>query len=350
LFVFVCVMFTFKRFLRRPSNWLGASTAALTWVLCLALALVPVLPARAQWRASEDAEVCVTGTGVRSLDVAVCGRALGREDLSDLDRASVLTARGKAYRDSGQPALALMDFDAALALNPYSASALYERALTLEASGNHERALEDFRHAIALSPRFAPALKNRGVAHFYAGNLECARADLDAALVLARNDGEIHAFRGFLHYLAGRFQDAAEDFHRVHSLGLPYTYLPLWHYLAGSETAATGRTALAAEHAALLPGEWPRPLLEAYLGLVSPETLIATLGDDRGSPGLRRRLAETHYYLAALERLNGRREPALGHLAKTLALSERAVPERVMAEHQLAAVGGKPSSSREADC
>ncbi len=314
-----------------------ASTGALVCILCVALVAAPV--ASAQWRTSQDAEICITGTGVRSLDIAVCGRALRREGLGVLDRASVLTARGSAYRDSGHPSAALTDFAAALTLNPYSANAFNERALAFEESGHHERALEDFRRALVLSPRFATVYKNRGVAHFFAGNLTGAGVDLNAALALDFDDAEFHVFRGFLHYLAGRYRDAADDFQRVHALGLPYPYLSLWRYLAATGSGDPVRSELIASRDSLLPGEWPRPLLDAYLGALDPEKLITTLEDAERSPGRQRRLAASHYYLAALERLNGRRGRALSHLAKTMALSERRMPERVLAKHELAAAG-----------
>lgn len=312
-------------------------TGALASTFCAALVMAPF--ASAQWRTAQDAEICITGTGVRSLDIAVCGRALRRTGLSELDRASVLTARGKAYRGSGELAAALTDFDAALMLNPVSANTFNQRALVLEESGHHRRALEDFRSALALSPRFAAAYKNRGLAQFFAGNLAGAGVDLDAALALAGDDAESYVFRGFLHYLAGRYRDAADDFQRVHALKLPYPYLPLWRYLAGAGSGDGVRGELAEARAALSPGEWPQPLLDVYLGELYPERLIAALEDADHSPGRQRRLAASHYYLAALERLNGRRGRALPHLAKTMALSEGRMPERVLAEQELAAVG-----------
>jgi lipoprotein NlpI len=310
----------------------------------LCLALVPASFAPAQWRTSQDAEICVTGTGVRNLDISVCGRALGGKDLSALDRASVLTARGRALRDSGKPAAALADFDAALGLNPHSVNAFHERALTLDGSGDYERALEDFRRAIALSPRFAAAHKNRAMAHFYAGNPACGRTDLDTAATLDPGDAEIFAFRGLLHYLAGRYVEAAEDFERADALELPYPYLPLWRYLAGVGNGSPDPGVLVDARTRLLAGEWPQPLLETYLGVLGPETLIATIEDDDGLPGGLQRLAASHYYLAALDRLNGRGARAASHLASTLALSENRAPERVLAEHELAAAVGGLSS------
>jgi lipoprotein NlpI len=330
----------------RPT-WLTPFSQALGAILALALASTPCVSA--QWRTTQDAEFCVAGTGVRSLNIAVCGRALGRGDLSDPDRASVLIARGKAYRDAGQLAAALADFDAALTHNPYSASALYERALALDGSGHYEQALEDFGRTLALSPRFAAAYKNRGVAHFYAGNLTCAHFDLDTAAALARHDAEIYAFRGYLHYLAGRHQDAVDDFRRVHALGLPYPYLPLWRYLTRIGNGDPARALLLAARRDLLPGEWPEPLLEAYLGERDPATLIAALEDDDRAPG-NRRLGASHYYLAVLERLNGKQKQALLHLRQTLALAEPRSPERVLAEHALTPATARRSSKQPGGC
>ena len=325
-----------KRLIRWEVSRMYDSTGAFACMLCVALATAPF--ASAQWRTSRDAEICIAGTGARSLDIAVCGRALGRTELSTLDRASVLTARGKAYRSSGALAAALTDFDAALNLNPVSANTFNQRALALEESGHHARALADFHSALKLSPRFAAAYKNRGLAQFFAGNLASAGVDLDAALALAGDDAESYAFRGVVGYLAGRHREAAEDFQRAHALNLPYPYLPLWRYLAGAGIGDGARGALVEARAALLPGEWPQPLLDVYLGELDPKTLIAGLEDAGHSPGGRRRLAASHYYLAALERLNGQQDRELYHLAKAMALSERRTLERVSARHELAAV------------
>jgi lipoprotein NlpI len=136
-------------------------------MLCLTLVTAPFAPA--QWRTSQDAEICITGTGQRSLDIPVCTRALRGEGLSALDRASVHTARGKALRGAGKLAAAIADFDAAVELNPDSADAFHERAVTRDVSGDYREALNDFRRALALSPRFAAAYRSRGLAHFYAG-------------------------------------------------------------------------------------------------------------------------------------------------------------------------------------
>ncbi len=314
------------------------------------LLVVSIPFALAQWRTAQDAEICVFGTGVRSLDIAVCGRALRRNDLSHLDRSSVLTARGRAYRDSGRSAAALADLDAALALNPHSANALHERALTFAELDRYERALQDFARSVALSPRFAAAYKSRGVVHFFAGDLHCAGVDLDVAARLERYDAEIHVFRGFVRFLAGRYRDAGEDFNRAAELGLAYSYLPLWIYLSDTSADERGTRVLVEVRERLLPGEWPRLLLDVYLGELAPEALIGALESADGSPANRRRLAESHYYLGAMARHDHRPERARAHLERALTLADRGLPERALATFELASTADRTSTARPRDC
>ena len=283
-----------------------------------------------QWRAERDAEICVGGTGVTSLDIAVCGRALARDDLSDLDRASVRVARGRALRAAGRLAAALADFDAALAHNPYSATAHHERARTLDGAGRYQEALADFAGALALSPRFGAAWRDRGIAHFYAEYPACARADLDAAAALIPYDADVFAYRGFIGYLDGRYGEAVDDFARVEALGLPYPYLPLWSFLARARMGLPAREVLVAARDDVAPGAWPQALIALYLGEAEADGIVVTLEDD-ASPQGRRRLAEAHFYVAALAGLRRRVHAERAHLERVLAVAEPRMPERVMA-------------------
>jgi lipoprotein NlpI len=101
---------------------------------------------------------------------------------------------------------------------------------------------------------------------------------------------------------------------------------------------------LAEARAELLPDEWPHALVQVYLGELDPETLIDALEKDQGLPSARRRLAASHFYLGALARLGGREQRALSHLSDAVALSERRMPERVLAEQELAAGEGQRSA------
>jgi lipoprotein NlpI len=292
-------------------------------------------PAMAQWHSDRDAEICVTGAGVRSLDIAVCGRALARDDLSETDRASVHIARGKALRDEGQLSAAIADFDAALAHNVHSASAYYERALALDLGGHYETAVESFRLALELSPRFGSAYRDRAIAHFYAGRKVLARADLNAAAALSRYDANIFVFRGFLDYMDGLYREAAGNFERARELGLPYPYLPFWSYLSRARSGLPADGALVVASAGLLPGEWPGPLLAVYRGERDGADLIAALETNGPPSDHRRRLAESHFYLAALDRLHGRSNMAREHLGSVMAIAAHRMPERVLAESAL---------------
>jgi len=320
----------------------------LVWRIA-ALAFLILPPAVAQWRSDSDAETCVTGTGIRNLDIAVCGRALARHDLGEIDRASVHVARGKALRDAGRLSAAIADFDAALSRNPYSATAYHERALARDHGGHFERALEDFQSALELSPRFWTAYRNRGIAFFYAGFPTCARADLNAAAALSPYDGNVYAFRGFLEYMQGHYQDAVDDFARVEALGMPYPYLPFWIYLSRTMTGVPADGVLVDADADLMPEEWPGALLAVYRGGHDGETMIAALENGEAVSTRRRRLAEAHFYLAALEQVEHRAQTEHAHLEHAVALAEYRMPERVLAENALAPrrpgpPGGCPSA------
>lgn len=311
----------------------------------IAISVFLIMPLTvAQWRADQDAEVCITGTGVSSLDIAVCGRALAGGDLSELDRASVHVARGKALRDSGKPSRAIADFDAAANHNPYSATAFHERALTLDRSGQFEQALHDFDRAIELSPRFGHAYRNRGIALFYAGFPTCARADLDAAAAISRDDGDVYAFRGFINYMDGRYAEAAKDFDRVEALGLPYPYLPLWSYLSRARSGLRAEDVLVDAEAGLMPGEWPGPLLAVYRRERDGDDLTATFEIEDPSADRRRRLAEAHLYLALLDQADGHGREAGRHFENAAALAAYRTPERVLAEAALARGPGESGS------
>ena len=323
---------TFKRFSASPSTWMMCKGIFLAYAV-LAISLAP--GARAQWRVENDAEVCVTGTANTSLDIAVCSRALGSPATQGVTRASLLTARARAFLKTGHAEQAIADLDAALALNPLSADAHHQRALARGRLGEHHRAMEDFQRAIFLSPRFSAAFRDRGIARFRVADFDCAGVDFDAAIALHENDAVSHAFRGLVGYVNGRFAAAAGDFRRAEDLGLAWRYLGLWRYLTGIRAHLPARGGLEDHYADLLPSEWPRPLVATYLEHASIDS--ALVAAETTHPQLRRRrVSETHYYLAALELVRGHEARASSRLRKVVESADPLMPERVLAEQELA--------------
>ncbi len=75
-----------------------------------------------------------------------------------------------------------------------------------------------FDQAIALNPFHADRLVEVAFGHLFLGDLECARQLFERCLRLTLSPGDgFHGDRGLLHLLSGDFDRAAEDFSRLHN-------------------------------------------------------------------------------------------------------------------------------------
>ena len=68
------------------------------------------------------------------------------------DSPITLQSRGYAYLRAGEPALAIADYDAALAIAPNLDAALFGRGIAHAAAGNRNQAAADLAAARALNP------------------------------------------------------------------------------------------------------------------------------------------------------------------------------------------------------
>ncbi len=83
----------------------------------------------------------------------------------------------------GRPNEAIADFNAALVLDPKSASGLNNRGLAFRKKGELDRAIADYSAAITLNPLYALAFNNRGYAYEAKGLKAGAIADFRQALL-----------------------------------------------------------------------------------------------------------------------------------------------------------------------
>lgn len=296
---------------------------------------LPVNTVQAQWFPVSDAEVCAVGTGIDLLDIEICGRAIrGAADLSAVSRATLYSTRGRAYSGLGKFQPAIADFDAALRLNPLSASAYNYRGAARHARGEFALAVEDYGRAIELFPNYAEVHRNRGTSHHFLGNTDRAVADYSTAVALNPWNPEPVALRGLVHYQRGDYAQAAADFERVERMGFPYKYLPLWRYLAAQRVRQDARDALSDAASWLDGGEWPAPLIAAYLGLEPAERAVAAA---RAAPATARalRLCEANYYLGELSLLHGERGRAADLFRASIAAGAALAVERLMASAAL---------------
>jgi serine/threonine protein kinase/tetratricopeptide (TPR) repeat protein len=138
-------------------------------------------------------------------------RAQAREQLGDREGAAQDRAEGLRRRPDDElswvvrglarlnsdPLGALTDFDAALALNPRSKSALQDKAHVLaEKLGRTEEAIQALSTALRHHPDYVDALAARGVYHARLGRRDPALTDARAALALSDRAGTIYQVAG----------------------------------------------------------------------------------------------------------------------------------------------------------
>jgi tetratricopeptide (TPR) repeat protein len=140
--------------------------------------------------------------------------------LSDADAAQfardlaawALNRRGQIRAEEGQDALALADFEAALAQQPNQWRALHNRGVTYAQCGDFANAFDDFSHVIRLKPDFAKAYANRATLYAQAGEAELALKDYAQALAHAPQLTAAHLGRGRVCHALGRLDEALAHF------------------------------------------------------------------------------------------------------------------------------------------
>ena len=168
------------------------------------------------------------------------------------EKFRVYANRGAAYSNLNKPALALKDFNHAIALNKDHPYPFLNRGILHLNQGNFEKALSDFNRALRLRPFMAKGYMNRGFAYMLWGKPDQAYKDFRTATMLeprnpfyfnalgvvcnelghyalamvaftkaiAINDRNVASFlnRGKTNRSMGRFRAAIKDFNRAEDL------------------------------------------------------------------------------------------------------------------------------------
>ncbi|MFZ1599716.1 MAG: tetratricopeptide repeat protein, partial [Anaerolineae bacterium] len=120
-------------------------------------------------------------------------------------RCAIHTHRGETYRQMGQYALALADFDRAIGLDEKYAGAIARRGVTYQQMEQYARALADFDRAIGLDEKYAWAIANRGLTYRQMGQYALALADCDRAIGLDEKYAWAIANRGLTYGQMGQY-------------------------------------------------------------------------------------------------------------------------------------------------
>lgn len=141
--------------------------------------------------------------------------AISGQGISD---AQGYAARGQTLGRSGKNDEALVEFERALALDPYNVQALYGRGLIYQGEKKHQQAIEDFSAANGLKPQQIEPLLARANSYLALDKAKEAAADLDEAVQADPNNAPAWSARGVTYERLGDKASASASYSRALAL------------------------------------------------------------------------------------------------------------------------------------
>ena len=112
------------------------------------------------------------------------GKVIRDGGLSDWMTAVVLTNRGMAYLDKDQVDRSIVDFDAAIKIEPDYGPAFRNRADAYYRKDELDRAIADYDEAIRLNPEDSYTYRHRGLVYYHKNKYDRAIADESKAIAV----------------------------------------------------------------------------------------------------------------------------------------------------------------------
>ncbi len=128
--------------------------------------------------------------GDMKLAIYYCSRAIQSGDLERGDMVVALLNRGVAYKNTGNLAMAVVDYSSALELSPGDALLFSNRANAYRELNRPEEAMSDINRSIELNPENPAAFYVRGLLFEAMGDAENARRDFLRAHEISPEDKE----------------------------------------------------------------------------------------------------------------------------------------------------------------
>lgn len=125
---------------------------------------------------------------------------------------STLINRGNIYYAAGDYDKALVDYDAALFMQPDEPYAHYNRGLVFFNLGRYDEAVDEYTFKLEAHPDDAFAWGERGKSYYYLGDLENALSDLNQAIELDPEYQDAYVHRAYVARDNGENEAALEDF------------------------------------------------------------------------------------------------------------------------------------------
>jgi lipoprotein NlpI/V8-like Glu-specific endopeptidase len=287
----------------------------------------------------------------------------------------VLLYRGIAESRAAAYDAAIADFDSVMKRQPRSAVALNERGDAWRGMRDYEHALADYTKAIQFANDWPEAYRDRGYLYHLLARHEEARADFNRALKLNAGDAEAWNGRALVSLSEDRMPEAISDFNRAIALlpqsgayfanratarliegdekraiedfrlavkydpEEPFVRLLLFIAQARAGQQEDARGALAAYAENHRSTDWPRPIVDLFLGEGSPEAVekAAKIARERKDQAGQR--FDADFYLGQWALLSGDEAAAAQRLKSVYDSSLREYLEFDIARADLGSLG-----------
>ncbi|MGD0143947.1 MAG: tetratricopeptide repeat protein [Rhizomicrobium sp.] len=214
------------------------------------------------------------------LDRASCYAYENKIDQALSDMTSAITARpdlAKGYASRGVEYVvlgkfdsAIADFTSAAAIAPYDYGILQSRGGAYLGEAMYDQALADENKAIDLNSNYWPSYYTRGMIYDDLGKFNDALNEYKHVLDLSPDNVAASQSIGLTQWEIGRFDEAEKIFADSIKSQPQNIYLTLWLDFARAK-AAKPDDDLAQRAAKLDLTKWPGPLVNVFLGKITPD-------------------------------------------------------------------------------
>jgi lipoprotein NlpI/V8-like Glu-specific endopeptidase len=273
--------------------------------------------------------------------------------IADLDQvlkrqsksAVAINERGDAWRGLRNYERALADYSKAIALAADWPEAYRDRGYLYHLMAHPQEARGDFNRAIKLNGRDSEAWNGRALVSLSEGRMSEAISDFNRALELMPQSGAYYANRATTRMIDGDAKRAIADFRRAVQLDPDEPFVHLLLYIAQAragdlEAAKAGLAAYAEENQS---HDWPRPIVDLYLGHGSPEAVELAAKDVAKSTDAAKDAAgqrfDADFYIGQWALLSGDQELATERLKSVYASRLREYLEFDIARADLNSLG-----------
>ena len=194
------------------------------------------------------------------------------------DNPNAFYNRGNVYVQKGQYDQAIADYTEALRLKPDNQDALQNRGAAFDQKGLYDEAVADLTEALRLRPEDPDAHSNRGFAYAHKGLYDRALRDYTEAIRLKPDFTDAITNRGRTNLFRGDFKKAADDFARALRDEPGDAYNVIWYYVALRRSGSDGARELTDAATHVTSPDWPKPIIDFYLGTVSRDRLVSAAG------------------------------------------------------------------------